>query len=747
MIKRNILSAITLVIFINIFCDENVAQNNCASAINISSLPYSDSRSTCGAGSDYGSGQACLDVNFTGEDVVYKFTPVRNMCVNFVLKQENYVWDGVSCLAPYEYPGACPAGCSSSNSLIPCICWVCNSNLQPTEGMGLALLNNCPDAGGACIDKDYGYTQVNVNKPAGIWVEHLTAGLTYYIIVDEKSTSKCHTYTFTVNEIACPDPAANCAENFDFEFKDFTNWTGGVGTCCPIGIYTPGILSHGINSPNNEGLGCLPGSGGGTVGVGDDAAQHTITAGQGTDPYTGNAVKVVSPFGGNFSSRVGNADVCAYASQLCHNFIVTPGKTALTLMYACVFEDPSHTSVNQPRFQIDVKDPGDNIITCGNYYLVAAAGIPGFQSYSTYNGSAIVYFKNWSYVAMDLSPYLGQVLKLCFSTGDCSQTGHFGYAYVDAECRPLTTQGFTICSTGNPVQFCAPPGYSGWTWSTGAKTECITVSNPIADTIYTVTIISASGCPSVIKDTIKVFQADAWGSQSINCGGSITINSSANDYANYSWSSNPPGFMSVEQNPVVSPKETTTYTVTVSPKYGYCSVQKEVVVTVANGFSVNISKTDASCIGCSDGTAKAEITGGTPQYTYLWNTFPSQTTDSISGLSKGTYCVVITDNAGCQMIKCVTIDEMVGITDIAEKTELLIYPNPTNDKFYVKFENKNNSTIKLQITDLLGKIVFSETSNFSSNKIIDLSKQPDGMYLLQIQTENKIYNFKIFKNN
>ena len=62
----------------------------------------------------------------------------------------------------------------------------------------------------------------------------------------------------------------------------------------------------------------------------------------------------------------------------------------------------------------------------------------------------------------------------------------------------------------------------------------------------------------------------------------------------FSWASEPPGFASVEQSPVVSPQVTTTYTVTVSD--GNFSDQKSVVikVTPSNGIIENSLVSDVS---------------------------------------------------------------------------------------------------------------------------------------------------------
>ena len=56
--------------------------------------------------------------------------------------------------------------------------------------------------------------------------------------------------------------------------------------------------------------------------------------------------------------------------------------------------------------------------------------------------------------------------------------------------------------------------------------------------------------------------------------------------------------------------------------------------------------TNATC-GICDGTATTTPQGGTPPYTYSWNTVPVQTTQTATGLCPGTYIVNFVDNTNC----------------------------------------------------------------------------------------------------
>ena len=68
------------------------------------------------------------------------------------------------------------------------------------------------------------------------------------------------------------------------------------------------------------------------------------------------------------------------------------------------------------------------------------------------------------------------------------------------ECT-ITGSG-SICP-GQSTQLCAPAGAASYSWSTGATTNCITVS---AAGTYSVTVTSAAGCTSTCSQTVTVSQ-------------------------------------------------------------------------------------------------------------------------------------------------------------------------------------------------------------------------------------------------
>ena len=84
-------------------------------------------------------------------------------------------------------------------------------------------------------------------------------------------------------------------------------------------------------------------------------------------------------------------------------------------------------------------------------------------------------------------------------------------------------------------------------------------------------------------------------------------------------------------------------------------------VSTSAAVSSNYNGADISCNGSSDGTLTASGTGGMMPYDYEWS--DGQTTAVATGLSAGTYNVIITDGNGCLDTAFITLTEpaLVGV--------------------------------------------------------------------------------------
>lgn len=196
------------------------------------------------------------------------------------------------------------------------------------------------------------------------------------------------------------------------------------------------------------------------------------------------------------------------------------------------------------------------------------------------------------------------------------------------------------------------PGYT-YSWSPGGSTnEDLSALSPGT---YTVTVTDANGCTETLPITINepaVLMANL-GFTNITCNGTCNGTATAAPTGGtapytYLWSNS-------NTTSGLTGLCAGTYTATVTDANG-CVAIDSVVITQPASINASIgSSTNVTCFGLCNGSATVNVIGGTPNYTYLWNTVPPQNTPTASGLCSGNYTVTVTDANGCTAAASVTI--------------------------------------------------------------------------------------------
>jgi hypothetical protein len=209
----------------------------------------------------------------------------------------------------------------------------------------------------------------------------------------------------------------------------------------------------------------------------------------------------------------------------------------------------------------------------------------------------------------------------------------------------------------------------------------------------------------------------------------------------YVWSNVTPGNTSTISNLLAGD-----YSVTITDSQG-CANTSNVTVTEPTAITLGSSTIIAqSTVNNPSGSITVNVTGGTPPYSYLWNTTPIQTTNSATGLTSGEYILTVTDNNGCSQIFTFNVPNTVS-TDELGFSDISIYPTPFSNSIFVKANDLNNGISSFLIFDVAGKKILSEKNVFVKNGLyeINTSMLSVGVYFLEITQSHKNITKKIIK--
>ena len=170
-----------------------------------------------------------------------------------------------------------------------------------------------------------------------------------------------------------------------------------------------------------------------------------------------------------------------------------------------------------------------------------------------------------------------------------------------------------------------------------------------------------------------------------------------------------------------TPGQTGVVNVTVSVSDGQDSSSETFQVTVTEASSsvlaVSIVKTDVSCFGGDDGSARSIAAGGTAPYTYSWSNGASSA--DINQIEAGTYTITVTDNDGTTAS---------ATTTIIEPRRLRLSAFLTNADC-----NGNNGSIDISVTGGTGTVSFSWSNG---SNVADQTGLVPGSYTVTATDQN-----------
>ncbi len=262
------------------------------------------------------------------------------------------------------------------------------------------------------------------------------------------------------------------------------------------------------------------------------------------------------------------------------------------------------------------------------------------------------------------------------SSNGCTQTKTVNIASVGSlsltinstsiACNGSSNGSATVTANGGS------PAYS-YTWSPAGGNA--STASGLAPGTYTVFVKDAGSCTGVA--TVNIAQpatalSATLSSTNILCfntatGSASVIASGGTPGYSYTWS--PAGGNNATANGLTAG----TYTVVIKDANN-CAVTKTTTISQPpTGLTSTIASTNILCFGAATGVASVIANGGTPGYSYTWT--PSGGNGlTASGLTAGTYTVLVKDSQSCTATSTVTISQpSSALTAIVSSTNILCF--------------------------------------------------------------------------
>jgi hypothetical protein len=380
---------------------------------------------------------------------------------------------------------------------------------------------------------------------------------------------------------------------------------------------------------------------------------------------------------GNISITAVTSSDCALGAPQSPNFVLTTGSVLLggnyTLSIIGDLTDLCDNVAIYESFPFTLTEINAPVVGAGNDTTVNNGAIITLHGSAT-GGTGPRNF-HWEPAALLINPdvqspttiNMGATTQFVLTVTDSVGCDGTDEVLVSVVGGPLgvtaTASPGTICYGTSAVLNAVPTGGSGnysYTWSSNPAGFNSNLQNPTVfptvTTTYTVVIADGfstySSSTTVNVNPLPV--ANAGPDQTMPYGATVYLTGNATGGSggySYVWTSNPSGFYSTSQNPVIiNLTATTAYLLRASDLQTSCeSPQDEVIVTVT-GSPLNLNPITTNAVLCVGGSTQlfAMAGGGSGNYTYSWSSVPAgfsstQVNPVITPVNTATYYVTVSD--------------------------------------------------------------------------------------------------------
>ena len=297
---------------------------------------------------------------------------------------------------------------------------------------------------------------------------------------------------------------------------------------------------------------------------------------------------------------------------------------------------------------------------------------------------------------------------------------------VDAGADQAVCQGDSVTLTGT--------GAATLVWDHGVTDQIPFI--PVNTLVYTLTGTNGNGCSNTDQVTVTVNSlpvVDA-GADQVSCGGS-PVTFSGSGAVSYTWSGG------ITNNIPFVPTSSGAYTVT-GTDANNCSNTDVVNVTLG---SVPFFNLGADIL---QPNPPALLNAGTGWSTIQWST--GETTQSINVNNNATITCTVTNADGCSATDTVQVWFTAGIAGAEPGfIHILLYPNPNNGVFQIRFDELVTDQLSIEIIDMLGQTVYIASHIQAEGTYTHLVNLPDmriGVYTVKCSFNGQQQQLRFIKH-
>ncbi|MFK8006358.1 MAG: T9SS type A sorting domain-containing protein [Saprospiraceae bacterium] len=313
---------------------------------------------------------------------------------------------------------------------------------------------------------------------------------------------------------------------------------------------------------------------------------------------------------------------------------------------------------------------------------------------------------------------------------------------IDIGPNPIATSCFDSEDGGAQMSINGGVGNFSYSWSNGSVNQNL---SGVGVGTYTLTVTDGNLCQKittvqvtspieiVIEETVQ--NADCFGNNS----GSITtqISGGVGSY-DFNWSNG-----ATTSN--LSQLSSGTYTLTITDD-NFCEKVKEIIVNQNTDINVFSQLVMPSCYDSSDGSIDLFPSGGSGNFTFLWNT--GAETEDIDELGNGDYIITITDGNGCEEIQLFTIIAPDSISIMSTVLDITCFGGIDgmiqteafggNAGYQYLWSNNENTSIIDDLPEGNYTLTVTDINGCTQTEMFNLS-QPNQILITPIFTEVSCY--------